>query len=154
MFFDKYFHVGGDEVDMSCWDKADQIIEWKKQHNYTNHEVYKYMIDKVTELSLKYNKQPIVWEEVYNNFGKTMIKDTVVHVWLGNANKLKSIVNDGYYGILSGANPWYLPRKYSWKDIYNTTIDENIPEEQKHLVLGGGTAMWGEYGILLLLLCK
>lgn len=130
---------------MSCWNKVDHIVEWKNQHNYTNKDVYKYMIDKVSELSLKYNKKPVVWEEVYNNFGKTMMKDTTVHVWLGNANKLKSVVNDGYYGILSGVNPWYLPRKYSWKNIYNVTIDENIDEDKKHLVLGGGNAMWGEW---------
>lgn len=142
---DDYFHIGGDEVNMNCWDKVDHIVKWKEEHGYTNNDVYKYMVDFVTNITLKHNKLPVVWEEVYNHFGTNMIKGTVVHVWLSRAPKLKDIVSKGYYGILSGANPWYLPRKYSWKQCYENPIDEDIPEEQKYLVLGGGAAMWGEY---------
>ena len=58
------------------------------------------------------------WEEVYNNHKASIPKDTIIHLWLGDGENLKNIVNDGFRVIVSNYKHWYLPQLWETWDYY------------------------------------
>lgn len=56
IFPDDYFHLGGDEVNYFCWDNTPEVAEWMKSKGWKSHDVYKYLIDSVTQVKFHLNK--------------------------------------------------------------------------------------------------
>ncbi|XP_061720441.1 beta-hexosaminidase subunit beta-like [Cydia pomonella] len=61
LFPDKYFHVGGDEVNTKCWENDSTIQVYLKEHNMTVTELFPMFIDRLFRL-IGSRSQPIVWE--------------------------------------------------------------------------------------------
>lgn len=145
LFPDNYIHLGGDEVDTSCWTQTPHIVDWLKSKNFTAHQAYMYVVEQAHQIVLKQGRQPINWEEVYTNFGTQLDKSTIVHVWI-DFTVLNRAVADGYRAILSNQDVWYLDHLDTpWENMYLNEPFLNItdPAQQK-LVLGGEGCMWGE----------
>uniref|UniRef100_A0A5F8HK57 Beta-hexosaminidase n=1 Tax=Monodelphis domestica TaxID=13616 RepID=A0A5F8HK57_MONDO len=124
VFPDFYLHLGGDEVDFTCW---------------------------LLNIVSSYRKGYIVWQEVFDNDVK-LSPDTVVHVWretkpVPYAMEMKNITKAGYRVLLS--SPWYLNRisyGQDWQKIYSVEpLDFEGSPEQESLVIGGEACMWGEF---------
>ncbi|CAB1318818.1 unnamed protein product, partial [Coregonus sp. 'balchen'] len=119
VFPDAYVHLGGDEVDFSCW-----------------------LLDIVTTT----NKGYMIWQEVFDNGVKS---DTVVHVWMGNKveEELQKVTEAGFTTILSA--PWYLDYisyGQDWQKYYRAEpLGFKGTDTQKKLVIGGEACLWGEY---------
>ena len=144
IFFDNYIHMGGDEVDTSCWKNTQHIIDWMKANNFTDHDTYKYFVEKVHKIVMDNQRNGIFWEEVWLNFGTNLDKNTIIQTWL-NKQTMKDIVSHGYRVIISDPHTYLDHLDETWKALYNDEPFEftDDPEEQK-LVLGGEACMWAE----------
>jgi len=144
-FPDEMMHLGGDEVDMTCWDQSSHIKQWLSERNMSLKDGYKYFVDRAHQMALDLGKDPVNWEEVFINFGSKLDKRTIIHIWLKHAT-LKEVVQAGYRALLSNSDKWYLDLLTStWKDFYlnEPLTDIDVPAQQE-LVLGGEACMWGE----------
>lgn len=125
-----------------------------KANNIANmSEMRNYFQTQVQNVVAKTGKSVVFWEEVFNG-GFDLQKDTVIDVWLSNA-ELDEVVKAGHRAVQSWG--WYLdqqippgPQHYFWLDTWQSFYGEDplrnttlTPEQQK-LVLGGETSMWGE----------
>lgn len=130
IFPDKYFHIGGDEVNQGCWNAVPSILTWMQQNGFaTQHAVTKawtydftglqgswaIFIQQVTAAN---KRSAVVWEESFN-LGFELADDTVVHVWLPDdgTDVLKKVIEAEHRVILS--NGWYLDRQAP------TCVDDN-----------------------------
>lgn len=143
IFPDKYFHVGGDEVDLSCWQNSNSISSWMKQHNMTKTvELYEYFETRLLDIVNNQNKTPIVWQEVFN-LNLTITKNTIIDIWKGFDQKaMEEATTRGFKVILSGC--WYLDHlEDDWGTFYKCNPANFTGDVD--LLIGGHASMWGEY---------
>ncbi|KAK9061403.1 hypothetical protein SSX86_018584 [Deinandra increscens subsp. villosa] len=141
----RFVHLGGDEVDTSCWTLTPRIRKWMKQRGLNESTAYEYFVLKAQKIALSHGYEVINWEETFNNFGSKLDRKTVVHNWLGGGVAEK-VVEAGLRCIVSNQDKWYLDHLNSdWQQVYMNEPLANItnPKQQK-LVIGGEVCAWGE----------
>jgi len=105
---DEFFHLGGDEVDQSCWKDTPAVQDWMKTQGYnTTDDVYEYFVEKVDAMTIALGKSPVRWEEVWKHFGTDLDKKTVIHAWL-SSGALVDATSKGYRAIWSVDGLYYL----------------------------------------------
>ncbi|KAL4576633.1 hypothetical protein LXL04_012730 [Taraxacum kok-saghyz] len=142
----KFVHLGGDEVDTSCWSATPRIKKWLEQKGFNESQAYEYFVLKAQKIAVSHGYEVINWEETFNNFGSKLDRKTVVHNWLGSGVAQK-VVESGLRCIVSNQDSWYLDHlDATWQQFYTNEPLTNItnPNLQK-LVLGGEVCMWGEH---------
>jgi hexosaminidase len=144
LFPDRYFHIGGDEVNGKEWDANARIQEFKKSHNLkSNEELQAYFSQGVQKIVTKHGKSVVGWDEV---FIPGVPKDIVIQSWRGQQS-LAVAAEQGYHGILS--NGYYLD--LGWSAARHYAVDPmsgpaaSLTDDQKKLILGGESCMWSEY---------
>nr|AAI34041.1 Hexa protein [Danio rerio] len=109
VFPDAYIHLGGDEVDFSCWKSNPDIQKFMNQQGFgTDYsKLESFYIQRLLDIVAATKKGYMVWQEVFDN-GVKLKDDTVVEVWKGNDMKeeLQNVTGAGFTTILSA--PWYL----------------------------------------------
>ncbi|XP_020676370.1 beta-hexosaminidase 3 [Dendrobium catenatum] len=141
----KFVHLGGDEVNTTCWTVTPHIKNWLKKNGMKESDAYRYFVLRAQKIASSHGYEFINWEETFNDFGKQLSPKTVVHNWLGRGVAEK-VVDAGLRCIVSNQDKWYLDHlDATWEGFYLNEPLENItkPEQQK-LVLGGEVCMWGE----------
>ncbi|KAJ9454645.1 Beta-hexosaminidase 1 [Diplonema papillatum] len=143
---DTHFHIGSDEVDTSCWDTTPEVKAWLTQQNLTATQAYGYFVNRVSDLVHGLGRSVTGWEEIWNTFGTSLNKSTIIQTWLSGSTVAKQATAAGYRVIYSNSNAWYLDHlDVTWETMYAqepcTGIDDNLCDT---LVLGGGGEMWGE----------
>ncbi|XP_078182328.1 beta-hexosaminidase 3-like [Carex rostrata] len=142
----KFVHLGGDEVNTSCWTTTPHIKQWLDNHHMNESDGYRYFVLRAQNIAISHGYDIINWEETFNNFGDKLSPKTVVHNWLGSGVAEK-VVADGLRCIVSNQDKWYLDHiDANWQGFYTNEPLTNIsnPAQQK-LVLGGEVCMWGEH---------
>nr|XP_060617653.1 beta-hexosaminidase subunit beta isoform X1 [Anolis sagrei ordinatus] len=150
VFPDEYIHLGGDEVDFSCWKSNPDVTEFMKKHGFwfSYSKLESYYIEKILDMMSSVNKKSIVWQEVFDN-GVQLQPDTIVEVWMSRnfQEELRKVTKEGHPAIL--AAPWYLDiisYGQDWKKYYNVEPLNFLGcKSQKDLVIGGEACLWGEY---------
>ncbi|CAI9556023.1 unnamed protein product [Staurois parvus] len=150
VFPDKYIHLGGDEVDFSCWKSNPAIAKFMAEHGFgTDYcKLESYYVQQILDIMSKLGKGYMVWQEVFDNHDQ-INPDTIVKVWKGQnyAEELSKVTAAGFSAILSA--PWYLDYisyGQDWQRYYKTEpLKFNGTEEQKKLVIGGEACLWGEF---------
>lgn len=126
-FQDDFFHIGGDEVDGSCWEGSKKVESFCKEHNISSSPALQMYFEKKIVSQLEgLGKTPVIWEE---NFGSLTgyPSNAVVEVWKhrwGNTTVLDSLIRKGYRTIYTTPD-WYLD--YSTNAIdggYTRRIDD------------------------------
>lgn len=147
VFPDQYVHIGGDEVEFTCWDSNSNITDYMKQNNISTFEqLEERYIQRVVNSFDNLNESTVVWQEVFVN-GVKLPNGTVVHVWTGDRRSLlNEITSQGLPTLLSEC--WYLDHLATggdWEKFYNCD-PHDFPgtKKQKDLVLGGEACMWSE----------
>uniref|UniRef100_A0A8C7LFZ7 Beta-hexosaminidase subunit beta n=1 Tax=Oncorhynchus mykiss TaxID=8022 RepID=A0A8C7LFZ7_ONCMY len=109
VFPDAYVHLGGDEVDFSCWKSNPDIQKFMEQQGFgmDYSKLESFYIQRLLDIITTTNKGYMIWQEVFDN-GVKLKSDTVVHVWMGNKveEELQKVTEAGFTTILSA--PWYL----------------------------------------------
>lgn len=142
----KFLHLGGDEVNTSCWTTTPHVREWLKKHKMNESGAYEYFVLRAQKIAVSHGYNVINWEETFNNFGNKLSPGTVVHNWLGGGVAEK-VVAAGLRCIVSNQDKWYLDHlDATWQGFYMNEPLVNItaPEQQK-LVIGGEVCTWGEH---------
>ncbi|XP_008788259.1 beta-hexosaminidase 3 isoform X1 [Phoenix dactylifera] len=142
----RFVHLGGDEVNTSCWTSTPHINKWLKEHRMNESGGYQYFVLRAQKIALSHGYEVINWEETFNNFGDKLSPKTVVHNWLGGG-VAPTVVAAGLRCIVSNQDSWYLDHlDATWQKFYMNEPLKNIskPEQQK-LVIGGEVCMWGEH---------
>ncbi|KAL6106704.1 hexa [Pungitius sinensis] len=152
VFPDSHIHLGGDEVNFSCWSSNPDVRAFMKKMgfgvDFTKLEAF-YM-ENIVNITSALNKTAIVWQDVFD-YHERIPKDTVLHIWKGNPAsyraELSRMTKAGMKVLL--AAPWYINHisyGQDWREYYNVQpLDFPGTEEQKKLVIGGEVCMWGEY---------
>ena len=144
LFPDKYFHIGGDEVNGKEWDRKSKIQDFMHSHNIkSNAELQAYFNEHVSKIVSKNNKIMVGWDEILQ---PSLPKNIVIQSWRGPAS-LAQAAKQGIHGILSAG--YYVDLNYSAAQHYaadplGDTAASLTPEEQK-FVLGGESCMWSEF---------
>ncbi|KAJ1936626.1 Glucosamine-6-phosphate isomerase (Glucosamine-6-phosphate deaminase) (GNPDA) (GlcN6P deaminase), partial [Linderina macrospora] len=163
LFPDNVIHVGGDEVNMHCWETDPDVQKYLAAHkNETVESLLLSWYGKLHDYVGKdLKKTPFTWEETLFHHPFNAPKDTIVHTWI-DAASVANTVNRGYRAVSSSysslyldcghgawlpnwdGNSWCDPFK-TWMHVYNYDVLANItdPAKQK-LVLGSEAAIWSE----------
>ncbi|XP_060719583.1 beta-hexosaminidase subunit beta isoform X1 [Tachysurus vachellii] len=151
VFPDAYIHLGGDEVDFSCWKSNPDIQKFMQQQGFGQDysKLESYYIQRILDIVKATNKGYMVWQEVFDN-GVVLKADTQIHVWKEKPDyksEMAKITAAGFHALLS--TPWYLNRisyGQDWQGIYKADPQSfDGTAEQKKLVIGGEACLWGEY---------
>ena len=142
LFPDKYWHVGGDEVDGTPWDASPEIQAFKKRNSLKdNAELQTYFNQRVLRIVQKHGKQMVGWDEILN---PELSRDAVVESWTGSES-LALAAKAGYHGIL--ATPYYLDKMFKTTSYYAgdpLPVGSDLSLAQAQHILGGEVCMWGE----------
>lgn len=144
LFPDKYFHIGGDEVDGRYWDKNERIQKWMRVHKIQdNHALQAYFNKRIRAILAKHGKRMEGWDEILS---PDLPKDTLVQSWRG-PETLARAAGMGFQTLLSAG--WYLDLMYSASTHYGVEPFSGesaslTPEEQTRII-GGEAEQWTEY---------
>lgn len=144
---DPLIHIGGDEVDVHCWNASEQIHAWMEEHHVKDVvDLQSYFELKLIDFVLtELRKRPIVWQELFD-LGFALPNETIIDVWKQESYRstLLNATRTGYQAILSAC--WYLDHlEQDWNRLYHCDPrDFNGTDVQKTRVIGGHASMWGE----------
>ena len=98
LFPDRYFHIGGDEVNGKEWDASPQIQELMRAHEIKNNAALQaYFNKRVQAIVSKHGKIMMGWDEILN---PDLPKSIVIQSWSGQAS-LAQAAQQGFSGLLS-----------------------------------------------------
>ncbi|XP_032379706.1 beta-hexosaminidase subunit alpha [Etheostoma spectabile] len=152
VFPDSYIHLGGDEVDFSCWKSNPDVRAFMQKMGFGGDftKLEAFYMEKIVNITSALNKTSIVWQDVFD-YHERIPMDTVLHIWKGTPasykEELSRMTKAGMRVLL--AAPWYINHiayGQDWRNYYTVQpLNFSGTEEQKKLVIGGEVCMWGEY---------
>lgn len=161
-----YFHTGGDEVNLNAYTLDNTV-------NSSDPSVLQPLMQAFVSANHERVRQqgltPIVWEEMLLTWNLTLGSDVIVQSWQSDEAVLQ-IVQSGHKALVGNYKYWYLdcgkgqwldfapgdpsanawPYQdycapfHNWRLVYSKDPYEGVPEDLRHLVVGGEAHMWGE----------
>jgi hexosaminidase len=143
LFPDRYWHIGGDEVEGSEWRTNRRIRAFMRAHKLENNPALQaYFNRRLSSILQRHGKRMVGWDEILHPGLPTT---AVIQSWRGQAS-LGDGAKRGFLGILSAG--WYLdamrPAEYHYL-VDPLPATTTLTPEQASLVLGGEACMWGEH---------
>ncbi|XP_061578600.1 beta-hexosaminidase subunit alpha [Cololabis saira] len=150
LFPDSYIHLGGDEVDFSCWRSNPYIRAFMQKMGFGVDfpKLQAFYMENIVNITSALNKTSIVWQDVFD-YHEQLSSLSVVEVWKQGCYlcEVRRVAKAGIRVIL--ASPWYLDQPgptHNWARYYTVwPLAFTGTEDQKRLVIGGEVCMWGEY---------
>ncbi len=144
LFPDRYFHIGGDEVNGKYWQADQRIQAWMRARNIKdNHALQTYFTKRVEQIVRRHGKEMEGWDEILDG---DLPKDSLIQSWRG-ADSLAQAAKLGYKAVLSAG--YYLDLEFPASTHY--AVDPisgesaSLSTEEQSRILGGEAAEWTEY---------
>ena len=142
LFPDKYWHIGGDEVDGTSWDKSPLIQAFMKRNKLKdNNALQAYFNHRLVQILQKHGRRMVGWDEILR---PDLRKDVVVQSWQGVESLARS-AKLGFDSILSA--PYYLDKMERTSKYYAADplpFGNDLDAAQAAHILGGEVCMWSE----------
>ena len=139
-----YFHIGGDEVKPTQWNRSAAIQAFARQRGFKDaHAIQAYFNQRVQKILEKHGKLMIGWDEILH---ADLPAGTMIQSWRGPAS-LADAASKGFRGILS----WGYYLDHLRLASYHYGIEPlsgpaaQLTPEQSARILGGEACMWAEY---------
>ena len=117
LFPSKHIHIGGDEVNMSQWQRCPDCSAWLKRNGYTDgHKLESMFISRIQKILAKYSKSSSVWNEAAKD--GDLSKEALVYGWQ-TIDACKEVLNKGYNTVL-------MPQLFFYYDM-RQSIHEHAP---------------------------
>ncbi len=144
LFPDRFFHIGGDEVNGKQWNANPKIQDFMHSHGMKdNKDLQAYFNKRVQQIVSKHGKTMLGWDEILH---PDLTNSVVIQSWRG-PDSLAQAAKQGFRGLLSSGYyvdlMWPAARHYA-TDPMSGDAASLSPEEQKR-ILGGEACMWAEY---------
>jgi hexosaminidase len=143
LFPDRYWHIGGDEVEGSEWRDNPRIRAFMRSRGISdNAALQAYFNRRLSAILTRHGKRMVGWDEIFH---PDLPATTVVQSWRGQES-LGQGARQGYSGILSAG--YYLDHMRTAEFHY---LVDPLPENggltpaEAERVLGGEACMWGEH---------
>uniref|UniRef100_A0A665WA34 Beta-hexosaminidase n=1 Tax=Echeneis naucrates TaxID=173247 RepID=A0A665WA34_ECHNA len=146
VFPDSFIHLGGDEVDFSCWRSNPDIRTFMQKMGFGVDfaKLQAFYMESIVNITSALKKTSIVWQDVFDYHKRVMVE-----VWRAGCYlcEVRKVAKAGLRVIL--ASPWYLDQPgptHDWARYYTVwPLAFKGTDKQKKLVIGGEVCMWGEY---------
>jgi hexosaminidase len=144
LFPDKFFHIGGDEVNGKQWDASPKIKAFMHEHEFKNNgDLQAYFNTRIQKIVARHGKTMEGWDEILR---PDLPKDIVIQSWRGQASlaeaakqKYRGLLSSGYYlDLMQPASQHYAV------DPLAGGASELTPDERQR-ILGGESCMWSEF---------
>ena len=141
LFPDRYWHVGGDEVDATQWNTSTSIQQWMARNSVKDaHALQTHFNRRLFDILKKHARVPVGWDEILQ---PDLPQGAVIQSWRGMAG-LTGAVRQGRQAILSA--PWYLDHIKTSEEMYlEDLVPTGLGVAETALILGGEACMWAEY---------
>jgi hexosaminidase len=144
LFPDRYFHIGGDEVNGKQWSLNPRIQIFMRSNGIKdNQELQAYFTTRVQKIVSKHNKIMVGWDEILT---RDIPKNIVIQSWRGT-DSLAAAAREGYQGLLSNGYYidliWPASRHYAVDPLGGKAAELSPAEKQR--ILGGEATMWSEF---------
>ena len=111
---DAFVHLGGDEVDTTCWALDAATMAWVAASGLPGvGAIYGEFVQRNNAVARALGRSPVRWEDAWNALGRALDPATVVHVWLSPAT-LGNVTSAGYRAV------------YSYQGVYNDIFDYQV----------------------------
>ncbi|KAH7075201.1 glycoside hydrolase superfamily [Paraphoma chrysanthemicola] len=163
--YSSYFHTGGDEVNKNAYNLDDTV----KSNDYAILQpLMQKFVDRNHDQVRAAGLIPVVWEEMLLEWNLTLGDDVIVQSWRSD-EAVAEIVSKGHKALVGNYNYWYLDCGkgqwlnfdlsvsadywpyddycapfHNWRLIYSYDPYAGVPEDKRHLVIGGEAHMWAE----------
>ncbi|KAH7064271.1 glycoside hydrolase superfamily [Paraphoma chrysanthemicola] len=163
--YSSYFHTGGDEVNKNAYNLDDTV---KSNDPAILQPLMQKFVDRNHDQVRAAGLTPVVWEEMLLEWNVTLGDDVIVQSWRSD-EAVAEIVSKGHKALVGNYNYWYLdcgkgqwlnfdtsvssdawPYEdycapfHNWRLIYSYDPYSGVPEDKRHLVIGGEAHMWAE----------
>lgn len=117
-----YFHVGGDECDVSEWKTCPDCQKAMKEYGFKNEkELQKKLTNELCEYLKKKGKHMIAWNDVLNQGIDRLDGSMVIQQWLpGQDKNTKHFAASGGKIIMSNHKSFYFDMPYAQYPLANT----------------------------------
>lgn len=169
LFVDEFFHMGGDEVPLSCYGMKADVVDFMEKNNLTEAEVANYFYEKRRKGFQEFNKTPMFWwyrDSWYLDFDENSILEfwDSPDVLPGLLENITTINKDKNYKVLLAPdNFYYLDTGFqnifgniswnnytTWLSVYSFEPSDYYgglisPENETELIIGGEVQLWSEF---------
>ena len=144
LFPDRFFHIGGDEVNGKQWDGSPAIQRFMRAHGLkSNADLQAYFNSRLEKIVARHGKIMEGWDEILH---PDLPKAVVIQSWRGQQS-LADAARQGYRGLLSFG--YYLDHMDSASTHYRVDplsgAAASLSDAEKQKILGGEACMWAEY---------
>lgn len=144
LFPSEYIHVGGDEVEMSQWERCPDCRALMKRQGMTDpHQLEDLFMTRMATILKAHGKRPAVWNEAVSTGSYT--KECRVHGWQ-SVKACLDATTKGYRTVVMPGQYFYFdmrqtPREdgHDWaaifdaKKVYGFGFEEFSPEQMRHV---------------------
>ena len=144
LFPDRYFHIGGDEVNPHEWQTNPGVQAFMREHRMPDLQaLHAYFNQRVEAILAKHGKRMEGWDEILD---PNLPRDIVIQSWRGQKS-LAQAAQLGFSAILSSG--YYLDHMEPASLLYAVDPLEHesaaLTAEEKSRILGGEATMWAEF---------
>ena len=167
-----FFHIGGDEANLSLYENVPEVINFMKKHDLGTdvHELFRYFIVRMNKIVKKHGKKMFLWEG-FRREGKIEIpRDIIVFEFETMYHLPGDLIEDGFSVVNTSWMPLYLvnggvkqprARRAMWspEKIYSWNIwrwehwwektpayKKPIQLEKTDQIIGGQMCSWEQSG--------